>query len=138
MKNEIVNSEDPMKKWIKEAGSEFPGEGFHLSVLKKIEALPKSTLVYKPIISPLGWKLIFGFIFAIFFWSILMIPSQQETTSLFDKIPPVNLPSLDRNLLNFNIPVPNLSPQFLIGISAFFSLGFIMIWGTLRNKQAGV
>lgn len=138
MKNKTINSDDPIKKWIKEADSEFPGDGFHLSVLKKIETLPKSSLVYQPIISPLGWKLIFGFILAMFFGSILLVPAQPETTSLFDKLPSINIPTLDRNLLNFNIPLPNLSPQFLIGIGAFFSMGFIMVWGTLRNKQAGV
>lgn len=138
MKNETFNSDDPMKKWIKEAGSDFPGEGFHLSVLKKIESLPKSTLVYKPVISAMGWKLILGFILAIFIYSILLVPAQPETTSLFDKLPSVNLPSLDQNLLNFTFSAPNLSPQFLIGIGAFFSLGFIMVWGTLRNKQAGI
>ncbi|HSF52684.1 MAG TPA: hypothetical protein VLA71_02975 [Algoriphagus sp.] len=138
MKNENINSADPIKKWILEAGAESPGEGFHWSVLKKIEALPKSTLVYKPVISPLGWKFIIGFILAIFSWSIFLIPAQPENTSLLDKLPPIKFPSLNINLFDFTIPAPDLSPQFLIGIGAFFIMGCIMIIGTLRNKQADI
>lgn len=127
-----------MKKWISEAGAESPGEGFHLSVLQKIEALPKSTMVYNPVISPFGWKLILGFILSIFAWSIFLVPAQTKTTSLLDKIPQIELPSLDLNLFDFSIPVPDLSPQFLIGIGVFFIMGFIMIIDTIRNKQAGI
>ncbi len=138
MKNETRHSDDPIEKWIKEAGSDFPGEEFHLSVLKKIEAMPKTSLAYQPVISSKGWKLIIGVILGIIVWSIMMVPAQPDSVSLFDKLPAVKLPAVDLNLFQFNLPAPNLGPQFLIGIGAFFSLGFIMVWGTLRNKQAGV
>lgn len=138
MKNKRINPNDSLKKWIIEAGTETPGEEFHLSVLKKIEALPQSTLTYQPVISPLGWKLILGFIASIFGWSVVLVPAQPETPSLFDRLPTINLPSLNLNLYEFNIPTLDFSPQFLIGIGAFFILGFIMIIGTIRNKHFGI
>lgn len=133
-----MNPADPMKKWMVEAGMESPGEEFHLSVLKKIEALPKLSPNYQPVISPLGWKLILGFIFAVFSWSILMIPADPKSTSLFDKIPSIKLPVPEFNLYNFTMPSLDFSPQFLLCICAFFFLGFLLIVGTIRQKQVGV
>lgn len=138
MKNEKISPSDPIKKWLKETGTEMPGEEFHLSILKKIETLPKTTLVYKPVISPFGWKLILGFILSIIGWGVLSAPVQPESVSVFDKLPQVNLTPLAKYLYDFSLPAPDLSPQFLIGIGAFFILGFIMIIGTMRNKQAGI
>lgn len=131
------NQLDPMKKWIQEAGTDKLGTEFHLSVLKKIEALPKSSLTYEPVISSLAWKLILMFILGIFFGSFLLLPSNQNETSLFDKLPPIRFPNPIFSLYNYNLPIIDFSPQFLMGIIAFFTLGFIMIVGTLRNKHAG-
>ncbi|MBA4301131.1 MAG: hypothetical protein C0433_13665 [Cyclobacterium sp.] len=138
MKKETHCVSDPIKKLIIDAGVQSPGEDFHLSVLNKIESLQKTSAVYQPVISSLGWKLIFGFISSIFGGSILFIPSESESSSLFDKLPSVNLPLPDLTFYNFKIPTVDFSPPFLIGIMAFFILGFIMIVGTLRNKQVSV
>lgn len=138
MKNKKTNSADPMKKWITEAGTDTPGDEFHFSVLKKIESLPKTTLVYQPIISPMGWKLILGFILSIFAWSIFLTPDQPEASSLFGKLPLIKLPSLSNYLIDISFPILDISPQFLIGIGVFFILGFIMIIETIRNKQVGI
>lgn len=138
MKDKRINPNDPLKKWIAEAGKESPGEEFHLSVLKKIEALPQSSLSYQPVISPLGWRLIFGLIGLIFGWSVVAVPARPETPSLFDKLPTIKLPLPNLSLHEISIPTLDFSPQFLMGINAFFILGFIMIIGTIRNKRFGI
>lgn len=138
MNIEEQNPIDPMKKWIQEAGTENLGAEFHLSVLKKIEALPRTSSKYEPVISALGWKLILIFILGIFGSSLLFLPSSPAEISVFEKIPPTQFPSLSYDLYNFRFPMIEFSPQFLMGIVVFFILGFIMIVGTIRNKQAGI
>jgi len=136
MKNEESKALDPMKRWISEAGTDTPGDQFHLSVLKKIEALPQAKDVYSPVISPLGWKIILGFITSIFVWSAFFVPAQATDSSLFDKLPKLKLPAFNLPLNNLALPSPDLSPNLLLGIAAFFVMGFLLIVNTLRNKQA--
>lgn len=138
MKRVEPNDLDPMKKWITEAGTDSPGSEFHLSVLKKIETLPQISSNYEPVISSLGWKLILLFISVIVGGSFLFVPAEQNTPSLFDKIPPLKLPSFNFDVYRFRLPMIEISTPFLMGIAAFFILGFIMIVGTIRNKQAGI
>ncbi len=129
---------DPLVKWMVEAGTDSPGEGFHISVLAKIETYSKSQVVYSPIISPFGWRLIFGFIVSIFGGTILFNPSAVDEPSLFDKIPPFKLPSIDFSGFNFHLFSFDFSPQFLTGIIAFFILGFVMILDTMRRNHASL
>jgi len=135
MKNENKRSVDPMKKWISEAGAESPAEGFHLAVLKKIEALPQAKTVYRPVISALGWKLIMGFISSIFLWSILFVPSQRETSSLFDKVPSLKLPAFDFKAYDYIPRIPDISSNLLLGISAFFIMATLLIVSSLNHKR---
>lgn len=129
---------DQLAIWIKEAGTESPEEGFHLTVMQKIEALPKVNYTYEPVISPLAWKLIIGLITSIFLGSIVLVPTDQTTPSLFDKFPSPRFPSFRLDWINLSFPSLDISLPFLTGIIAFFILGFFMILGTMRNKQAGV
>jgi hypothetical protein len=133
MNKKEQNPIDPMKNWIKEAGIDSAGDEFHLSVLKKIEDLPHTSLTYEPVISTFGWQLIFTFISGIFGGTLLFLPADQNDISLFDK-----MPTLSMDLYNFSLPQITFSPPFLLGIAAFFILGFIMIVGTLRNKHASI
>lgn len=137
MTKEESNQFDPMKKWIQEVGTDELGAEFHLSVLKKIEALPKTSLTYEPVISALAWRLIMIFISGIFVGSLLFLPSDSDNTSLFDKLPPVKIPNPSLLFYDFSLPNFDFSPQFLMGIATFFILGFIMVVRTLRNKQVG-
>jgi hypothetical protein len=138
MKNEKIKPFDSMKKWIVEAGTDSPGDEFHWSVLKKIEALPQARTVYRPVISSLGWKLIVGFIASIFAWCILMVPARPETSTLFDKIPKLKTPIPSFKLVDLSFSIPDFGPQFLLGIAVFFIMSFLLIIGTLQNKQAKV
>jgi hypothetical protein len=138
MKKEDNNSIDPIKKWMVEAGPELLGADFHASVLKKFELLPKVTLQYEPVISPLGWKLILVFISLLVGSTLVFIPANQEEASIFDKLPTLNLTIPNFVLSNFKLPLPDYGLPFLLGIATFFILGFIMILGTIRNKQAHI
>lgn len=138
MNKENSNHLDPMKKWIKEAGTDSLGSEFHFSVLKKIEALPQVNSKYEPVISPLGWKLIMVFISVIAGGSLIFVPASKESPSLFDKLPSFKLNAINFDLYSFSLPFIELSPPFIMGIVAFFILGFLMIIGTIRNKQAGI
>lgn len=138
MKKEVTKDLDPMKKWIKEAGTDSLGSEFHLSVLKKIESHAQVSSHYEPVISPLGWKLILAFLSVVVGGSLVFVPGDQNNPSLFDKIPPLSLPSFNFDVYKFRLPMIEISTPFLMGIAAFFILGFIMIVGTIKNKQAGV
>jgi hypothetical protein len=138
MKQEKLKPLDPIKKWIAEAGTDTPGDGFHLSVLRKIETQPKMATVYQPVISPLAWTLIFAPIASIIAWSILFAPAQQDNATILDALQRLKFTVPKFSFFDINFPSPDLSPQFLLGIAAFFILGFLMIIGTLRNKQADV
>lgn len=138
MTKEESNHFDRLKNLFRDAGSETLGPEFHLSVLKKIEERQKISLTYEPVISPLAWKLIFIFISLIVGGSLLFLPSKPNSPSMFEKIPPLRFPSFSFSLYNFSLPSIDFSPPFLMGIAAFFILGFIMIVGTLKNKQADI
>ena len=136
MKNEESRSLDPVKRWLSEAGTETPGDQFHLSVLKKIEALPRPKAVYNPVISPLGWKIILGFIMSIFVWGVFFVPSQTKTHTLFEQLPRLKLPAFNLPVNNVTFPSPELSSNLLLGITAFFIMGLLLIVNTLRRKHA--
>jgi hypothetical protein len=136
MTKQESNRLDPIKNWIQEAGTDQLGADFHLAVLKKIEKLPKTSLSYEPVISALAWKLILIFISGIFGGTLIFHPSKPNDISLFDKLPPARFPNPSFLSYDFSFPIFDFSQQFLMGITTFFILGFIMIAGTLRNKQA--
>lgn len=133
MKQEELNKVDPMKNWIKEAGLETLGPEFHLSVLKKIEVLPKTNISYTPVISSFGWKVILSLIAIVFLGSMIFIPADSDSPSLFDKLPVFQFPKF-----NLSFPYLDFSPPFFLSIITFFILGFIMIVGTIRNNKVGV
>lgn len=135
MRQKFEFQEELTKKWIKEAGTEYPGDGFHLSVLNKISEIPVRPQIYQPVISPLAWKFIFGYIASIAGISMLFFPPDSTGLTLMDRIPPVPIPSFRLDFFNFSNMIPDSSPQFLLGIAAFFSIGFIMTLSILKSKQ---
>lgn len=138
MKQEQNLQDDLTKKWIKEAGTDYPGDEFQLAIFKKIAEAPANRPIYQPVISPLAWKFIMGYIAVLFASSFLFIPSGSTSQTLFDKIPQINIPGLRFFLFDMMPVLPDLSPQFVLGIAAFFSIGFIMILTTLKSKQASI
>jgi hypothetical protein len=72
------------------------------------------------------------------FYSILFIPSEREAPSLFDKLPPINLPLPVLSLYNFKMPTADFSPPFF-----FWNPSFLYPWiyndcGDNKNKQVRV
>lgn len=140
MKEEKATSQDSLKKWIVEAGMDSPGEDFHLAVLKKIESLPQAAPAYRPVIAPWAWVLILGLVSLIVAGSFLTSasPSSPEADLLAE-----SLQRLKQTLPNFGgvgltLPSLHLSPPFLIGVLAFFILGFIAIAGPLKRRQEAI
>ncbi len=138
MRHEKTKPLDPMKKWIAEAGTDTPGDEFHLSVLTKIEALPKAAADYRPVISPLAWTLIFGFVLSVIVWSVLSAPAQPDTPTMLDGLRRLKIPLPKFGFVDYPIFSPDFSPQFLIGIGTFFIMGLLTIIGATRNKRANV
>lgn len=137
MNTENKKNTDPIQVLFKTNGLESPRSDFHLTVLMKLESLQTEKMVYKPVISSMGWKFIFSFIATIFGSSILYSPSTETSAPLFDKIPKVKFPSVDFSFFDFNFPMLDFSSQFLMGILAFSILGFIMTLETLRKNIEG-
>lgn len=136
MKNE-KNSLDPLKRWLTEVGTDSPRSEFHLSVLKKIETVPQATKVYQPVISSLGWKMILAFVAGIVVCSMAFVPAEPTANSLSNRIPNIDYWTYLQRLPDLPISIPDFSSQFLLGIIAFSILGFILIAGTIRDKQLG-
>ncbi len=136
MKNEESKELDPMRRWISEAGTENPGNQFHLSVLKKIEGLAGPSTTYSPVISAFCWKIIFGFIASIFVWCALFVPPSTQDSALFEQIPKVKLPVLDLSIKILAFPTPELSSNLLLGIGAFFLMGMLLILSILYDRHA--
>ncbi len=135
MRQKFEFQEELTKKWIKEAGTDDPGDAFHLSVLKKISEIPLGRQVYQPVISPLAWKFILGYIAGIAGISFLFFPSESSSPTWIDRVPPITLPTFRIEIFNFSQLIPEFSPQFIVGIAAFFSFGFILTLLTLKSKQ---
>lgn len=135
MKQEKLKPSDPIKKWIAEAGAETPGDEFHLSVLRKIEAQPNVVPAYRPVITPLAWVLIFVPIASVIAWSVLFAPAQPDSTSIFGAFQRLKLSLPKLTFPDITFLSPDFSQQFLFGIATFFVLGFLMIISTIRNKR---
>jgi hypothetical protein len=138
MINQIELNSGPLKKLIVEAGTDSPGGAFQSAIFSKLEKLSKTPAAYQPVISAMGWKFILAFILSIFFVVLFTSPADRQSTSLIGKLPDFKLPILNFSFPNFNLHQLDFSPPFLIGIIAFFILGFFVILATIRNKQAGI
>lgn len=77
MKN-TMDQDAYFKKLIADAGTETPKKDFHLSVVAKLSVTEK-TPAYKPVISPLAWKLISGMVIGICIGVILFLPSGEQS-----------------------------------------------------------
>lgn len=64
--------EENIKKWLHEAGREEPGMGFSNRVLAALEKAPSGAFQYRPLISPLGIRIIIGSLAAIFLAAIFL------------------------------------------------------------------
>jgi hypothetical protein len=138
MKKDEIKAGDPLEKFIKEAGTVSPGDDFHLSVLRKIEALPKVTTAYEPVISPLAWKCIAGIVLAIAGWSVWISPAPSESYALLESLRQIKLPMPRFSLYNYISFSQGVSPQFLMGLVAFFVMGFLIVVKTIRNQHADI
>lgn len=72
---------DPIGKWILEAGLESPKSDFQLRIMQRI-ASKKEKHVYKPVISPSGFRWI-GFGLLSFFMGVLIFVPPSNTDQNF-------------------------------------------------------
>jgi hypothetical protein len=138
MKNKVESEDEITRKWIKEAGTEYPGDTFQISILKKIKELDENRVIYQPVISALGWKLILIYVASIVGLSTFSNPSNSTGPTFLDKLPPIKLPTFQLNLAEITNGWLDFSPQFTLGITIFLCLGFVMALINLRHKQTSL
>ncbi len=138
MKNKASTPHDVLKKWMVETGTETLGDEFHLSVLKKIEALPQPKTYYSPVISSGAWTVIIGLIASLLGWSVFSAPSRPGNSSIVELLKRINLPKPSLDFLNLSISTPDLGSPFQLGILAFFILGFLMVLTSVRSRQSSI
>lgn len=132
----MEQNQDLIKKWIKEVGHELPPSGMADKVLRKIAILPKQT--YRPVISPLGWKMILGYIVVIGLLAIDWNPAKQTTLTYFDKVPKWNISWPTFDSIYSILPKFQLSPPFLIGIITFMLLSLFTYWLSLKKQAQNI
>lgn len=133
MKIEQDKNSDFLAQWVKDAGTESPSKDFSQKVMAKISLLPQSK--YQPVISPLGWKLILGYILTIALVSFFLSPSENSANILWTKIPFYKLPSLSLDISNFIIPQSSMNAQMLIGLFTFLGMGIISWWLNFKHSN---
>lgn len=134
MKNQ-GKEEEYIRQFIAELGTDTPSEGFHKSIMKKIN--PKTSLsYYRPVISSLTWKIIGGTIAILFIAVILFVPNGSDVNFLFNQLPGFSLPELAISLPKVSFPVIDVSPIVLQSLVAFMLLAFLTVVTSMRRWKA--
>lgn len=132
MKKKPTINTDFLGQWIKDAGSETPPLGFSQRIMTQIQLLPQRN--YQPVISPLGWKLILGYITTILLTVLYFIPSENSGQNLWSKVPLYKLPKFPLDKINLAIPTISINGPMLIATMAFLILGIVSWWYTYKNN----
>lgn len=131
MKNQ-GKEDEYIRQFISELGTEDPSEGFHKSILSRLNHAPSAS-VYRPVISSLGWKIIAGAIATLFITVLIFVPNGSDATPLFDQLPSISIPEVAISLPRISFPVINLSPIVLHSLVAFIILAFLTVITSLRR-----
>lgn len=134
MKNQLEHEDLLMRKLFSEIGSESPANDFHLKVLSKIEA--NKRIAYQPILSPLVIKAILAGILTIAVLTLILIPENENSLTLFDQIGNSTLTKLDFQLPKIKLPVIHLGPIFNLALLAFSLL--MIPWIIYQSKRLKV
>ena len=129
-------TEDLISKWIREIGPENPPKGMAESILQKINLLPKQS--YRPVISPLGWKLILAYIIGISLLAINWKPTTESTLTYLDRIPKIKNPFSFFNTMDFTLPTIEISPMLLTCIVLFMILSLFSFWISNKNQETSI
>lgn len=127
--------EEYIRQFINELGAEKPSPGFHKSIVKRLGHSPAAS-VYRPVVSPLAWKVIGGAVVAIIVPVLIFLPLGESSLSLFDQVPEISIPRVAVSLPKISFPAVNLSPIVLHASVAFLLLAFLTVMGTLRKWKA--
>lgn len=128
MKN-LSKEDEYFQQLLQELGSEKPSAGFHKSIVKSLTQ-KKPFVVYKPVISPLAWRIIGGVISAIIIGVLLFLPSESDTVSLFHQ---VSLPQIHIPFPKISIPIIALSPIVFQSVIVFIVLTILMVIITFKK-----
>ncbi|MDR7130370.1 hypothetical protein J2X69_002720 [Algoriphagus sp. 4150] len=133
MKN--LSKEDKyIQQFISELGTDRPSAGFHKSILEKLN--PKQTLtVYRPVISPLAWKLIGSGIAALVICVLLFLPGGENSTPLMDQVPKISIPQVAISFPKVSLPDIDLSPIVIQSLVVFILLAILSAITTLKNLK---
>lgn len=131
MKNQGIE-EEYIRQFIAELGTESPSEGFHKSIMKKIN--PRTSLsYYRPVISGLTWKIIGTTIAILFIAVFLFVPNGNEANSLFNQLPGFSFPEVAISLPKVSLPIIDVSPIVLQSLVAFILLAFLTVVTSMRR-----
>lgn len=131
MKNQ-GKDEEYIRQFITELGTVSPSEGFHKSILEKINS-SASVSTYKPVISSLAWKIIGSTLAILFIAVFLFVPNGSEANSVFSQLPELTIPAVAISLPKLKVPVINVSPVVIQSLLAFLILAFLTFITTLRR-----
>ena len=121
-----------IRQFITELGAEMPSEGFHKSILQKIN--PRTSVSsYKPAISSTAWKIIGSALAILFITVFLFVPNGSDANSLFNQLPIVTFPKVAISLPKLSLPVINLSPIVMQSLVGFIILAFLTVITTMRK-----
>lgn len=124
-------NDQQIRNWIKEAGPENLSNDFHLKVLSKIENA--HSFQYKPVISPLGLKLIASLIIFLVLMTILFIPNDNSTSTLWNQIPDFGSSFTIKSIPHISLPKIHLGPIFSTSIFSFTLL--FLTWILYQSKR---
>lgn len=124
-------NDQQIRNWINEAGTENLSKDFHLKVLSRIEET--HPIQYKPVISSLGIKLIASFILFIVLFTILFIPNDNSTATLWNQIPEFGGLFNIKSLPHISLPKIQLGPVFSTSILSFTLL--FLAWILYQSKR---
>jgi hypothetical protein len=136
-----MKQDDQIKQWIQEAGMEKPGSNFADLIMTRIEEAPATSIVYKPVISPLGIKLIVGGL-AVFFVAVIFLSSGHEVAGTASWMTTYNALISDLMRLSsglerpsFDLPLSGVNPIFGYGLCAT-ALAFMILAKTINGKMS--
>ncbi len=132
--NNQVKEEDYIRQFINELGTEAPSVGFHKNILAKLDQ-KSITSTYKPVISPLAWKIISGVVASIFFAVLLFIPGESTPNPLISELFYTAVPKQLNSIPGLFSPTVNLSPVVMLSLLSFFTLAFLTVITSVKNRR---
>ncbi|WP_026955554.1 hypothetical protein [Algoriphagus vanfongensis] len=134
MSKQLNKDQDPLFKWIQEAGHQQPSPDFFLSVMTKLDQ-EKPIKSYEPVFSRIHWILIALFIGSIIAFSLIPTASAGTWSEYLLDYVAFDLPAISLKAPHLDIPSVFTTKVMLQSIISFGLLSLALLAMRIKNLK---